>query len=78
MNEHALKVGFEGIKFGHGKYRKFSAAPTEALTMACMYFNKRHVCQLAPVSRENKWGTSQHTCITIVKLVHRRPLAHLV
>ena len=32
--EHTLKVGFEGNKFGPGKYGEFSAAPTVDLTMA--------------------------------------------
>ena len=40
--------------------------------------NERHVRDLAPVSRENKRCTSQQTRITIVELVHRRPLADLV
>ena len=76
--EHALKVGFEGIEFGPGKYGEFSAIPTEDLTMARVDLNKRHVRDLAPVARENKRCTSQQTCITIVELVHRWPLSDLV
>ena len=40
---HALKVGFEGIKFGPGKYGELSAALTVYLTMACVDLNKRRV-----------------------------------
>ena len=36
--EHALQVGFEGIKFGPGKYMEFSASPTIDITMARMDF----------------------------------------
>ena len=48
------------------------------LTMVHVDLNKRHVRDLAPVSRENKRCRSQQTCITIVEPVHRRPLAYLV
>ena len=46
--------------------------------MVRVYSNKRHVRDLAPVSKENKRCTSQQTRITIVEIVHRRPLADLV
>ena len=46
--------------------------------MVRMHSNKRHVRDLAPVSKENKRCTSQQTRITIVEIVHRRPLADLV
>ena len=48
------------------------------LTMVRVHSNKRHVRDLAPVSTENKRCTSQQTRITIVEIVHRRPLADLV
>ena len=66
------------LKFGPGKYGEFSAALTVDLTMACVDLNKRHVRDLAPVSRENTWCTSQCTHITNVELVHRQPLADIV
>ena len=59
--KNALKVGFEEIKFGPGKYEEFS-----------------DLRDLAPVSRGKKGCTSQNARITIVELVHRRPLADLV
>ena len=40
------------------------------LTMVRVDLNKRHARDLAPVTRENKWCTSQQTRITIVELVH--------
>ena len=46
--------------------------------MVRVHSNKRHVRDLAPVSKENKRCTSQQTRITIVEIVHRRPLADLV
>ena len=73
--EHGLKVGFEGIKFGSGKYREFSAASTVDLTIVRVDLNKHFVSDLVPGSRENKRCMSQNACITIVELVHRRPLA---
>ena len=46
--------------------------------MVRVHSNKRHLRDLAPVSKENKRCTSQQTRITIVEIVHRRPLADLV
>ena len=59
--EYALEVGFEGIKFGPGKYGEFSAAPTVDLTMASTDLNKRHLCDLATVSRENEKNLSRQS-----------------
>ena len=72
---HVLKGAFEGFKFGPGEQREFSAAPIVDPTVARAHSNKRHVRDLAPVSNENKSCTSQHTHITIVELVHRRPFS---
>ena len=77
-HEHVLKVGFEDIKFGPGKCWEFSAALSVDLPMASMDLNKRHIRNLAPVTRENKRCMSQHTRITIVERVHMWPLADLV
>ena len=46
--------------------------------MAHMDLNKRHIRDMAQVSRENKWYTSQQTLMIIVELVHKCPLADLV
>ena len=46
--------------------------------MTRMDLNKRHIRDLAPVSRENKQRMSQQTRITIVELVHWWPLDDLV
>ena len=48
------------------------------LTKALVDLNKRHIRDLAPVSRKNERCTSQQTRITIVELVLRRLLADLV
>ena len=41
--EYAFKDAFEGTKFGSGKHREFSAAPTVDPTVAPVHLNKRHV-----------------------------------
>ena len=70
IDEHVLKGDFEGTLFAPGKHREFSAAPT----VVRVHLSKSHVRDLAPVSKENKRCTSQHTRITIVELEHRRPI----
>ena len=73
--EYAFKGAFEGTKFGSGKHREFSAAPTVDPTVAPVHLNRRHVRDVAPVSKDNKRCTSQRARITIVELVHRRSFA---
>ena len=68
-DEHVLKGAFEGTKFVPGKHKEYYAAPTKDPTVVRAHLNKRHECDLAPVSRENKLCTSQQTRITIVELV---------
>ena len=70
-NEHVLKGGLECTKFGPGKHREFSVAPTIDPTVVRMHQNKRHIPDLVLVSKENKRCTSQHMRITIVELHSR-------
>ena len=63
--EYALKVGFEGMKFGPGRYGEFSAAPTVDLTMARMDLNRRHVRDLAPISKENNCAATSMVTLAI-------------
>ena len=74
-DQHILKGTFEGFTFGPGKYRGFSAAPTVDLTMTSVHLNNHHVCDLVPVSKENRRCMSQHTHITTVELVYGQPFA---
>ena len=46
-----LKVLLKSLKIGPSKYREFSAAPTVDPTMGRMHLNKRHIHDLAPVSK---------------------------
>ena len=48
--EHALKVGFEGNKFGPGEYGKFSAAPKVHLTMARVDLNNQSLKDVTSIS----------------------------
>ena len=76
-DEHVLKVVCEGITFRPDKYGEFSAAPTVHPTVARMHLSTSHVHDLAPVSRENKRGTSQQARITNIEIAHWRSLADL-
>ena len=55
MNDkHVLKGALEGIEFRPGEYCEFSAALTVDPTNARRQFNKHHISDLAPVSKEDK------------------------
>ena len=67
-DENVLKSALEGIKFEPGKHRELFVP-----TVVHVHLDKRHVRDLASVSKADRRCTSQRMRITIFESVHWRP-----